>query len=596
MITLKNIVEEFQTFVDNHFFLKTFSYGSPASVDLDKFTDYPLLHLVYNGSGYDENEKTYSFDLYILDAPPIGVDPAGKDAYEKQAVTSAEQVSEDILADLENGGKIFQFAYGYEIVSSRTVPLMEQTSGVLTGVLFSLSIATPYLYDACNAPLTGSTPGGSATPSSSVTGVLRVREVDGSPNVANVDTIIVTNGTLTDDGSGVVTLDTGGGGAVDSVNGEIGVVVLDTDDIAEGSANKYMVLGTSGTTALAGNTTTITGGQASEITANTAKVGITAGQATEIADNTLKVGITGGQASEISANTLKTGITSGQATDITTNNAKVGITPTQASDIVTNNAKVGITAGQATEIADNTLKVGYTDGAVDTRIGLADLDDLADVVITSATTGEVLKWSGSNWVNGTGGTGSGTLAGLTDVDVTGVVDNNTLVYDSATSKWVDGYPTTSGVVSSADFTGTKTYTIGAGSGKVDIGSFDALDFSFDFSMRGSNSFGSTETSSAFRSTALNMGSSYRIQGIFEVTASAVGTLFGMSIANPSGYYLTQLLFMDTAPDTTTRDVTFDTGAQTASRYEYVNTFEFGWIATANVDYKLKSFTLTFTNA
>lgn len=32
----------------------------------------------------------------------------------------------------------------------------------------------------------------------------------------------------------------GGGGAVDSVNGATGVVVLDTDDIAEGATNKYL--------------------------------------------------------------------------------------------------------------------------------------------------------------------------------------------------------------------------------------------------------------------------------------------------------------------------------------------------------------------
>ena len=210
MITLKNIVDEFQSFADNHYFLKSFSYGTPASVDLDKFTDYPLLHLVYNGSGYDDNEKTYSFDLYILDAPPIGVDPDGKDAYEKQALTSAEQVSEDILADLENGGKIFQFAYGYEIVSSSTVPLMEQTSNVLTGVLFSLSIATPYLYDSCNAPLIGIAPGGSLPPASGGggAGTLRLREVDGVPNVMPVGTIIVSDNTLTDNGDGTVTLNT----------------------------------------------------------------------------------------------------------------------------------------------------------------------------------------------------------------------------------------------------------------------------------------------------------------------------------------------------------------------------------------------------
>jgi hypothetical protein len=41
---------------------------------------------------------------------------------------------------------------------------------------------------------------------------LRVREVDSAPNVTGVNTIVVTNGTLTDNGSGSVTLTTGGGG------------------------------------------------------------------------------------------------------------------------------------------------------------------------------------------------------------------------------------------------------------------------------------------------------------------------------------------------------------------------------------------------
>ena len=118
-------------------------------------------------------------------------------------------------------------------------------------------------------------------------------------------------------------------------------MVLDTDDISEGTVNEYYT--------------------EARVEANSAVV----------------------------LNTAKTGITSGQAADIITNTAKVGITPTQASDITTNNAKVGITPTQASDIVTNNAKVGYTDGAVDTRIGLADLDDLADVVITSATTGEI---------------------------------------------------------------------------------------------------------------------------------------------------------------------------------------------------------------
>ena len=41
---------------------------------------------------------------------------------------------------------------------------------------------------------------------------LTVKETDGSPSVSNVDTIVVTTGTLTDDGGGQVTIQTGGNG------------------------------------------------------------------------------------------------------------------------------------------------------------------------------------------------------------------------------------------------------------------------------------------------------------------------------------------------------------------------------------------------
>jgi len=42
-------------------------------------------------------------------------------------------------------------------------------------------------------------------------GSITVQEADGDPTVTNVSTIVVSNGTLTDDGSGQVTIDTGGG-------------------------------------------------------------------------------------------------------------------------------------------------------------------------------------------------------------------------------------------------------------------------------------------------------------------------------------------------------------------------------------------------
>ena len=100
---------------------------------------------------------------------------------------------------------------------------------------------------------------------------------------------------------------------VDSVNGQTGVVVLDTGDIDE-NGNLYFT--------------------DARVAANAAVVA-----------NTAKVGITTQQAADITANNAKVGITQTQADDITANNAKVGITPTQAGEITANTAKVGVIAG-----------------------------------------------------------------------------------------------------------------------------------------------------------------------------------------------------------------------------------------------------------
>ena len=124
---------------------------------------------------------------------------------------------------------------------------------------------------------------------------------------------------------------------VDSVNSQTGTVVLDTDDIAEGSSNLYFTDGR-----VSGN---------SAVAANTAKTGITTSQANAITANTAKVGITTDQANAITANTAKNSYPSGDAT-------KVGhLTVTQAvdldtmeSDIATNNPKNTYPSGDATKV------------------------------------------------------------------------------------------------------------------------------------------------------------------------------------------------------------------------------------------------------
>ncbi len=206
MITFNNIVERFEIFAENHFFIKSFSFGSPDDVDLSKFEEFPLMHLVYTGATYDAGMKTYNLEVYILDVPH---DKKGKVIPQKEAISDSEQCAEDILADIKMGGNIFLFAQDYEVVNATTTPLEEETKNVLSGVLLDLSVAIPYEWDACNAPIDGVAPGGGEVVYAR-RGVLRMLTLDGTTDVQSVRTIKVTNGTLTDDGDGVVTLDTGG--------------------------------------------------------------------------------------------------------------------------------------------------------------------------------------------------------------------------------------------------------------------------------------------------------------------------------------------------------------------------------------------------
>jgi hypothetical protein len=208
MITFNNIVSKFEEFCEDHFFIKTFSYGSPSDVDLEKFEQYPLLHLVYTGGDYNSPKaKTYNLEVYILSLPPSKAD---KVEYQKENISNAEQVAEDILADIQNGGNICQFGFRYDLVNASVTPLEETQSNALAGCLLDIAISVPYTYDSCNAPLTGVEPEGSDTPAFKARGLLRVRELDGSPDVLSVATINVPNGSLTDDGDGEITLTFGG--------------------------------------------------------------------------------------------------------------------------------------------------------------------------------------------------------------------------------------------------------------------------------------------------------------------------------------------------------------------------------------------------
>lgn len=102
-----------------------------------------------------------------------------------------------------------------------------------------------------------------------------------------------------------------------------------------------------------------------------------------------------------------------------------------------------------TTATPHTLKVRNASNTGWEVIGtvIVNLNDLTDVVITSATSGDVLTWDGSHWINQApsgGGGGSSSLVTLTDVNISGQTDGQVVSWDAASSKWIATTPSGGG--------------------------------------------------------------------------------------------------------------------------------------------------------
>lgn len=154
MVTYNNIVDYFKLFAQNHFFIQSFSHGNIEEADLQKYGNYPIMHVNYTGSTYDEVEN-YSFEVYVLGLPPDKLD---KISFQTEVISDSKQCLEDLISDIKLGENIFTESDNFDLVSASMTPLEEETKNVLSGMVLDLTFQVPFTYDTCDAPLTGVTP------------------------------------------------------------------------------------------------------------------------------------------------------------------------------------------------------------------------------------------------------------------------------------------------------------------------------------------------------------------------------------------------------------------------------------------------------
>ena len=141
------LIDRFKAFASGHFILKTFSHGQIDTADLEKFTEYPFMHVVPSNVTYSKGTKTFSFQIVLADLPR---DKTDKVEFQREVLSDLQRIAEDLVAEITNHRVLFGDLITVQNVSLE--PFLEEFHNTLTGWTVSLELLVPYYWDACSIP------------------------------------------------------------------------------------------------------------------------------------------------------------------------------------------------------------------------------------------------------------------------------------------------------------------------------------------------------------------------------------------------------------------------------------------------------------
>ena len=141
------LIDRFKAFASGHFILKTFSHGQIDTADLEKFTEYPFMHVVPSNVTYAKGTKTFSFQIVLADLPR---DKDSKVEFQREVLSDLQRIAEDLVAEITNHRVLFGDLITVQNVTLE--PFLEEFHNTLTGWTVSLELLVPYYWDACSIP------------------------------------------------------------------------------------------------------------------------------------------------------------------------------------------------------------------------------------------------------------------------------------------------------------------------------------------------------------------------------------------------------------------------------------------------------------
>jgi len=103
MITYNGIIEYFKEVANKHTQINSFSFGDIDDADLEKITEYPLLHVGITGAQIDERVISYNINIMLIE---IIDDKDNQKENEKYALSNTLQIIQDLQTEFLKGSSI----------------------------------------------------------------------------------------------------------------------------------------------------------------------------------------------------------------------------------------------------------------------------------------------------------------------------------------------------------------------------------------------------------------------------------------------------------------------------------------------------------
>jgi hypothetical protein len=202
------LINRLEAFAAGHFLIRRFTHGQIDMSDQLQDDQYPFMHVTPDTIEPVPGAMNFGFHIMFADIPR---DKEYKAEYQREVISDCIRLGQDLIAEVKNGLELFGF--DVQLLETPTFePFMEEQKNTVTGVAFTIKLAVPWDWSACDIPAIWSV-GGASGSGGSGTGYGITLETNGVENVVQTLLNLVegTNITITDNGNGSVTIDSTGG-------------------------------------------------------------------------------------------------------------------------------------------------------------------------------------------------------------------------------------------------------------------------------------------------------------------------------------------------------------------------------------------------